>query len=261
MPYNRLSTAKIARVVGCHPNTVRLYEAIGFIAPVARSPKGYRLYSLEHLDQMRLARRVMLPPFAGVIIRRSGVAVVKKTASRQYLAALELAYQHRETVRAERAQADAAAAVLEHWVHRSTVADGGSPLQIGAAARLLGTTIDTLRSWERNGLIFVPRCPANRYRQYMAPEIARLRVIRLLRQAGYSPMAILRVLLQLDTQGQAQSLRQVLDTPREDEEEDAITAADRWLSTLSEQEQRADEIVELLEAMVEKYPRESVQAS
>jgi hypothetical protein len=43
----------------------------------------------------------------------------------------------------------------------------------------------------------------------------------------------------------------MLDTPRPDE--DAFSAADRWLSTLSEQEQRANEMIALLAQMAEKY--------
>jgi hypothetical protein len=43
MPYNKLSTSKIAKAVGCHPNTVRLYEQWGLIQPVPRSAKGLSL--------------------------------------------------------------------------------------------------------------------------------------------------------------------------------------------------------------------------
>ena len=53
----------------------------------------------------------------------------------------------------------------------------------------------------------------------------RLRVIRMLLRAGYSMMAILRMLLQLD---RGADPRQALDTPHPDE--DVYTAADRWLS-------------------------------
>ncbi len=56
MPPKYLRTSDIARAVGVHPNTVRLYEAWGFLPPVPRSPKGYRLYTGTHLDIMRLAR-------------------------------------------------------------------------------------------------------------------------------------------------------------------------------------------------------------
>lgn len=89
---------------------------------------------------------------------------------------------------------------------------------------MLGVTTDVLRNWERNGLIEASRDPRNRYRLYGAAEIGRLRVIRMLRRAGYSMMAILRMLLHLD-QGRGGNLRQVLDTPRPDE--DVYTAADR----------------------------------
>jgi hypothetical protein len=39
----------------------------------------------------------------------------------------------------------------------------------------------------------------------------------------------------------------VLDTPRPDE--DALTAADRWLTFLAEQEQRAEKLVRMLTKM------------
>jgi len=94
-------------------------------------------------------------------------------------------------------------------------------------------------------MLEVPRDPTNRYRRYGAPELARLRVIRLLRSAGYSTMAILRMLLRLDS-GQTDDLRAALDTPREDE--DAYFAADRWLTTLRGQEQIAQQLIDQLEA-------------
>jgi DNA-binding transcriptional MerR regulator len=122
-------------------------------------------------------------------------------------------------------------------------------VQISEAARLLGVTIDMLRNWERNGLIAVPRDPRNGYRLYGATEIGRLRVIRTLLRAGYSMMAILRMLLHLD-RGQAGDLRLVLDTPPPDE--DAVYATDRWLSTLAGQEQRARDLISQLEAMISK---------
>ncbi len=254
MPYHRLSTAKIARSVGCHPNTVRLYEQVGFIAPVPRSPKGYRLYTQEHLDQMRLARTGMAGPYPGRTIRRSLIALIRHTATGDYPGALALARRHLEIVYGEREQAEAAADFLERWANGDPPPDLDSPLLVGQAASLLKLTSDMLRNWERNGLIQVPRDPHNRYRLYHAAQIGRLRVIRLLRQAGYSPMAILRMLILFD-QGAAVDLRQALDTPRPDE--DVYMAADRWLSTLADQEQRARDIVALVEEMVEKFAQGS----
>ncbi|MGZ3664961.1 MAG: helix-turn-helix domain-containing protein [Ktedonobacterales bacterium] len=113
----------------------------------------------------------------------------------------------------------------------------------------MGITIDILRNWDRNGLIDIPRDPANGYRRYGTQEISRLHVIRMLSRAGYSTSAILRMLIQLD-RGETTDLRRALDTPRPDE--DVYTASDRWISTLTDQEQRARAIIALVEEIIQR---------
>jgi len=253
MPYNQLSTTKIARAVGCHPNTVRLYEQWGLISPVPRNAKGYRLYTEAHLDQMRLARTALSSAWPGKPIRNSAYAVVRKSASGDLGGALELAYQHQAVVQAELAQARTAVQLVEHWADGAVLDATRTQLHTTDAARLLNLSPDVLRDWERNGLMDVPRNPSNNYRLYSQVEIGRLRVIRMLRLAGYSLMAILRMLIQLD-QGIHAGLEQVLDTPGPDE--DVYTAADRWLTTLLDQEQRAEEIIRQLEVMIQKHQQD-----
>lgn len=244
-----LRTSDIAKAVGVHPNTVRLYEEWGFLPPIPRSASGYRMFTEAHLDQMRLARTTLHGPWSGRNIKRSALVLVRRAASGDLGGALEQAYNHLALVQAERAQAEAAAELLERWAQGAAADATIEPLRISEAAQLMGVTTDMLRNWERNGLIQVPRNPHNRYRLYGAVEIGRLRVIRMLRRAGYSMMAILRMLLQLD-QGQKGDLRQVLDTPRPDE--DVYSAADRWLSTLAELEQRAMDTIAQLEDVINK---------
>lgn len=251
MPYNKLSTSRIAQAVGCHPNTVRLYEQWGFLQPVARNPAGYRLYTPAHLAQMRLARTALNSPWPGRAIRRSVSALVRQAASGDLGGALESAYRHLALVQSEIAHAEAAASLLERWAQGAPADATQQPLSIRQAADLLGLTPDTLRNWEANGLLRPPRNSYNRYRIYHQPEIARLRVIRMLRNSGYSLMSILRMLLQLD-QGQVDGLRQALDTPRPDE--DILYAADHWLTTLREQEQRAHQLISLIEERLHEEP-------
>jgi DNA-binding transcriptional MerR regulator len=256
-----LSTSEIARAVGVHPNTVRLYEEWGYLPPVPRGPNGYRLFCQSHLDQMRLARLALRGPWPGRNIRASALTLVRQAASGDLGGALEQSYHHLALVQAEQAQAEAAADLLERWAQGLATDVTAEVLLVGQAAKRLGVTADMLRNWERNGLIQVPRDPGNGYRCYGAAELGRLRVIRMLNRAGYSQMAILRMLLTLDQapvsplerrgDGQMErTLRQVLDTPRPDE--DIYSAADRWLSTLSEQEQRAQAIISHLESMLQK---------
>lgn len=244
-----LPTSDIAKAVGVHSNTVRLYEKWGFLPPIPRSPSGYRLFMEARLDQMRLARTTLRCTGLGGNVRRTALTLVLQAASGDLGGALERAYQLLVLVQAERAQAEAAAELLERWAQGIATDTTVGLLRIGETARLLDVTGDMLRNWERNGLIEVPRDPRNGYRLYGAAEIGRLRVIRTLRRANYSLMAILRMLLNLD-QGKKEDLRQVLDTPRPDE--DVYSAADQWLSTLAAQEQRALELIAQLEEVIGK---------
>jgi len=246
-PQRYLRTTDLAKAAGVHPNTVRLYEAWGFLGTVPRGRNGYRLFTEAHRDQMVLARTALVWPYPGGNERVA--ELVKRAAAGDLGGALELAHSYLACVRSEIARAEAAADLLEHWASGQAVDATRRPLPIGQAARLLGTTADALRNWERNGLIAVPRDPHNGYRRYGQKEISRLRVIRMLGQAGYSHMAMLRMFRQLD-RGETRDLRHALDTPALDEA-DILAAADRWLSTLAEQEERARQAVALIEGILE----------
>jgi DNA-binding transcriptional MerR regulator len=246
------STTQVARAAGVHPNTVRMYEVWGFLPPIPRAPNGYRLYTEFHVDQMRLARTALHGGWPGRNIRESAVGLVRRSASGDLGGALEQAYRHLALVQAERAQAEAAANLLERWAHGAAIDTSTKPLHIKEAAQLLGVTSDMLRNWERNGLLKVPRDPRSRYRRYGAAELDRVRVIRTLSRAGYSNMAILRMLRRLDA-GERHNLRQALDTP--EPHEDVFTAADQWLSALQSQERRAGGMIAQLEAMIRKKRR------
>ncbi len=247
MPPTFLTTSKIAQAVNVHPNTVRYYEQCGYLPPIPRTRSGYRRFSDAHLEQMRLARLALQGPFPG---GRSLVeSLVKKAAADDLGGALELSFAYLARVRGELIQADAAIEFLERWAQGSMFDFSDAQLRIKDTARLLDLTPDTLRSWERNGLISVPRDPSNGYRQYGADEIGRLRVIRMLRLAGYSMMAVLRMLRLFDQDRQA-DLRQALNTPLPDD--DILSAGDTWHSTLKGQERRALNIIAQLETMIDQ---------
>jgi DNA-binding transcriptional MerR regulator len=240
-----LKTSDIAKSVGVHANTVRLYEARGLLSPVPRSKTGYRLFTNLHLEQMRLAHLALQWPYAGS--NQVVLDLVKCAADGDLGMAMEQAYQYLASVRMERTRAEAAVEYLEWWARAHALDKMKHTLSISQAAAHLGVTIDQLRNWDRNGLLDVPRHPDTGYRLYGASEIGRLRVIRMLRQSGYSLMAILRMLKRFDA-GETERLREVLDTPGENE--DIETVADRWLTTLAEQEKRAQAIIRQIAAMM-----------
>lgn len=242
-----LRTVDLARAAGVHPNTVRRYADRGLLPPVERSPNGYRRFTRNHLDCLRIARLIYKETFPGRAIRHSASRVLQNALRGDWVSALVNSRAHLAFVQSEQTQAETAALLLERWAAGMDTASVGQPMPIGQAARMLDVSIDMLRNWERNGLITVPRQTDNRYRRYGPTEISRLRVIRTLSRAGYSQMAILRMLRQLD-RGVKADLRHVLNIPPPDE--DVYSASDRWLSTLADQEQAALRLIALVEEIV-----------
>lgn len=73
---------------------------------------------------------------------------------------------------------------------------------IGRAATLSRVTIETIRYYEREGVVPKPPRTASGRRLYDADAIARLRFVRRCRDLGF-PLADVRALLDLDGQGDA----------------------------------------------------------
>ena len=244
MPLQYLRTTQIAKAVGVHPNTVRLYEAWGFLPPIPRTASGYRRFAPVHLEQMRLARIALVWPYPGG--KEVVIDLIHQARDNNLGEALALANRYLAQVRAEQGYAEEAAAYLEQWAQGHISDTAHEALLISAAAAQLGVSSDKLRNWERNGLLDVPRQPQNGYRLYGAAQMGRARVIRMLRQAGYSVTAVLRMCRQFDA-GQRDGLRDVLDTV--DPNEDIYYVTDNWLTTLREAEARAQAIIEQLNHM------------
>lgn len=242
-----LRTSDIAKELGVHPNTIRLYETWGFLPEIPRGKNGYRQYNALHLEQARLVHLALRWPYVGD--KALLIQLVKSAASTDLGMAMELSYQYLARVRMERTSAEAAVEFLERWAAGQLMDSSRQKMHIRQAARHLSVTVDMLRNWERNGLIAVPRDPANQYRLYGPAEFGRLRVIQMLVQSGYSLMAILRMLHQFDS-GQTGNLRDALTVPSEENQEIQVVA-DRWLASLVELEERAQAMILQIGQMIE----------
>lgn len=250
MPFRALSTSKIARTVGCSLTTVRLYEQWGLIPPARRSPAGYRLFEPFHLDQMKLAWGLMHWPYPG---GKAAVEELVRAAARGELDeanARAAAYLGR--IRAEIAHVHAAIDALERLARGERPAALPAPLSMRQVWTLLDLTRDELRSWERNNLLRVARDPRSGYRLYGAEQIARLRVIRMLRRAGFGLLSVLQALNRLDA-GQLEAARAVFTAP--EDSEDILHVADRWLEMLCGREAAALRALEQLDEMRIRYSK------
>lgn len=241
------TTSRIASAVGIHPNTVRLYERIGFITAPERLANGYRVFTDLHLLQVRLVRAALNVELVQNGLRREVLAIVETMASQRYDEAISLARQRIDHLRRERCAAEDALRHVRDLLSRSDGSARAERLMLTRkeAADQLDTTIDALRNWEMNGLLQVKR-KQNGYRVYSAADLDRLAIIRALRAANYSLAAILRLLDALDRDATA-DIGHVLDHP--DPDDDILSVCDRLLTSLDAAERNAFEMIELLERM------------
>jgi lactoylglutathione lyase len=87
-----LRTNDLAKELSVHVNTIRLYEASGFLSPVPRGTNGYRQYRAIHLEQARLAHLVLRWPYVGN--KQRLIDLVKSSANGDLGMAMEIAYQY-----------------------------------------------------------------------------------------------------------------------------------------------------------------------
>lgn len=254
-------TSEIAKAVGLHPNTIRLYEQWGLLPEISRTAAGYRLFTQDHVDQVKLIRLVLKCTLFGREIKHTSYEIIKLSARSEYREALDRAGRLEALLRSECRQAEEAEHFLEEWGSRRRAFKGthGQPesgtntatasptaaISRNDAAKLLDITPDTLRDWERNGLISIPRDPRNGYRRYGADDINKLRVIRVLRRSNYSNMAILRAIQKLEA-GSAEGLKEVLDSPEIDEDRGYLCFTDTLLTSLHAALDAVREIIRLL---------------
>jgi DNA-binding transcriptional MerR regulator len=71
-------------------------------------------------------------------------------------------------------------------------------VKIGQVARLAGVGIDTIRFYERRGLLAAPRRSASGYRNYSSRTVSRLRLAKQLQQLGFSRDEVTGVLRDVD---------------------------------------------------------------
>lgn len=74
-------------------------------------------------------------------------------------------------------------------------------LRSGELARLAGVSTDTLRHYERKGLLLRPRRSANGYREYLSSDLDRVRLVRGALTIGFTLEELTRILSVRDRGG------------------------------------------------------------
>ncbi len=233
-------TKEIAELVGVHPNTVRIYEEWGFISPVPRGDNNYRMYSDVHLLQLNIARTLFRCEIVQGNMRHRARQIVYASGAEDFGQARRLTADYIVHLEREYEHALAAANVVQRWLSNSP-APSATKHSRRDVARILGTTPETIRNWERNGLLTVPRTDKG-YRVYGCAELEQLRVIRGLRAAHYSMSAILRLLQQVDQPHP--DVIKILNTPSTGDE--IVSVTDQLVSSLTAAQNDAAEALAML---------------
>ncbi len=169
LPVKPYRTIDLARAAGVHPNTVRLYERIGFISPVPRARNGYRVFAEKHLCQIRICRCVFDHSYLGRRLRAASLELIGAVQAWNLPLARRFAQKYLALVQHELAVARQTADILQRWANGTPPARGGRTQSRREMATQIGVTEEVLRNWERNGLLRVPRTgaqPHARLRQH-----------------------------------------------------------------------------------------------
>lgn len=244
---NQYKTIDVARIIGIHVNTVRLYEKCGLISKPKRMENGYRIFTDVHIEEFKLARAALQVEVLQNGLRKQAIEIIKASASGNYEKAAALTKCYIEKIETEKTSAEEAIRITQnilegadyktswtdqYWTRKET-------------ADLLHITIDTLRNWELNGLLTVKRS-SNGYRVYTPEDLQRLKIIRSLRCANYSLTSILRMLQALSNNPDT-NIRSVINTPNEND--DILSACDKLLTSLREAGENAMFVADQIETL------------
>lgn len=242
-------TSEVAKIIGIHPNTVRLYEDLKLIPKPDRLPNGYRVFNKLHIEHFKLARTALQVEVLQNGLRKQAVTIIKIAALKEYSKAIELTEKYIESIKYEKNQAEEAISIVAGILSDNNHEDSPTQLTRKEAAEYLNITMDTLRNWELNGLITIKR-KSNSYRLYKNSDIKILKIIRVLRCANYSLNSILRLLKEI-SQGKKVDIKEVINTPKQ--EEDIISICDKLLTSLQAAEVNAEVIHRQLKEMQIEY--------
>ncbi|WP_432409692.1 MerR family transcriptional regulator [Wukongibacter sp. M2B1] len=238
------TTKQIADIAQVHPNTVRLYEKWGYISKAERMKNNYRVFNKNHLYQMKLARASLPGPYPidGKIVH----GLVKKFAADDIEGALDLAKEYSAQVEIETERAKEALKVLDSWFEDNVGDRNNIMIETRKkASAYLGVSIDSLRTWERNGLFSIKKNGMG-ILIFSEWDIEKIMVIRLLRNCGYSIASLLRV---FGKEGELEEKpSKILSLP--DNDSDINYDTDMFLKYLDEHRDRAETIIKLI---IQKY--------
>lgn len=236
------TTKQIADKVGVHTNTVRLYEKWGFISNVPRKNNGYRKFSEKHLDEMMFARAALPGPYP--VKSKPIFDMIEAYVDEKYVIALECAQLYLKTVITEKEQSIETMKILDKWYKGKHADNHVIELNRREMAKKCDITIDTIRTWERNGICCVKKYKNNRIK-YTNYDLEKIQITRLLRKSGFSIASIFQLFNNKDDSSlPSEFLTKIYKNT------ETICVTDEWISHLNNHIKRAENLIKLIEEKI-----------
>ena len=234
----------IARACDIHVNTLRFYERIGLISEVPRGENNYRRFDVGHLFQVRVIRLLYDGEWPGRPIRRQALRIIEALREWNLPGAEGALRRYRRIIEMERENAVASSELLHDWNGSDDRhgKDDRREYSVREVAGMVSVTTESIRNWERNGLLSIPRRGPNDRRYLTERELGRLRIIAVLRKSGHSLAVIHRALYRLRKEG----VKEAVETFRDPGELELLSAGDHYLEVLQRIDENASAVAEVL---------------
>ncbi len=204
------------------------------------------MFSDIQLLQIKICRLIFGRPYSNRQIRQLGYNVIKAAGKCEIGQCRLLAVEYINTIRKEINKAQITSDIFSQWMNRETISVSTNQYNRRQAANLLGTSVETIRNWERNGLVLSNTYGELNERLFDDSDMERLRIIYMLRQTGYSMYSIHRCLTMFDNGYKDMGLT-LLNKP--EDEEYLLSAGDHWLNVLNDLEYDAANILPLIDQL------------
>src|SRR5215467_11722590 len=208
-----LRTHDLALAGGISVQQVRNYEASGLIPQAQRSPSGYRLYTQQHLAALKTVKS-MVPGYGWP--RTS--AIMQALHRGDLSATLAIIDECHAELARKRLQVEQTLSALRLFAAGAVSQHRTSPpqrIRVGEAAKQVGVRVSAVHFWEQQGLLHPVREQNSRYRLYDEHQMSRVRVVALLRDAGY-PFNVIQSVLDELVAGRPEKAIVAVEKRRED---------------------------------------------
>ena len=244
----KYTPTELARMYHIHPNTIRLYERLGYISAPERAANNYRIFTELHVLQIRLCRCIFGYPFTNRNIRNAGNEVMWASAKQGWNSGKQKAKRYIQIIEREIEIARKTISILNRWANTADHQKHSANINYLSrkeVANYFSITIESVRNWERNRLILSVKEGAKGERLYSSTDLDKISIIYMLIQAGFSIAAIQRCLAMYEN-GHTNQMIFTLNNPKHEE---LVSVGDQWLHELVRLEKSAQVIPSIFDEL------------